>query len=68
MMRFGIVGAGMAGLACAEGLASEGHEGVLLDKGHGPHGRMSTRRMQTSAGEAHFDYGAQYFTVRDEAF
>ena len=67
-MRIGIVGAGMAGLAFAEGLAGQGHEVVLFDKGRGPGGRMSTRRMPTSAGEAHFDHGAQYFTVRDESF
>lgn len=29
---------------------------------------MSTRRLPTSAGEAYFDHGAQYFTVRDAAF
>jgi renalase len=67
-MRVGIVGAGMAGLACAEGLVRRGHEVVLLDKGRGPGGRMSTRRLQTPAGEAHFDHGAQYFTVRDPDF
>ncbi|WP_411287609.1 FAD-dependent oxidoreductase [Phenylobacterium sp.] len=47
-MRVGIVGAGMAGLACTGGLARQGHEVVLLDKGRGPGGRMSTRRMQTA--------------------
>ena len=67
-VRIGIVGAGMAGLACAEGLAGQGHEVVLLDKGRGPGGRMSTRRMPTSAGEAYFDHGAQYFTVREQSF
>lgn len=67
-MRVGVVGAGMAGLACAEGLARQGHEVVLLDKGRGPGGRMSTRRMQTALGEAQFDHGAQYFTVRDQGF
>lgn len=67
-MRIGIVGAGMAGLACAEGLAMRGHEVVLLDKGRGPGGRMSMRRLQTAAGVAHFDHGAQYFTVRDPSF
>ena len=57
-MRIGIVGAGMAGLACAERLADQGHDGVLIDKdkGRGPGGRMSTRRIPTSTGEAHFDY------------
>ncbi len=29
---------------------------------------MSTRRTQTPIGEAHFDHGAQYFTVRDPGF
>jgi predicted NAD/FAD-dependent oxidoreductase len=73
-MRIGIVGAGMAGLACAEALAgADGSAGVrhavvLLDKGRGAGGRMSTRRLTTGDGEAHFDYGAQYFTVRDAAF
>lgn len=67
-MRIGIVGAGMAGLACAEELTSLGHEVRLFDKGREPGGRMSTRRIPTSAGEANFDHGAQYFTVRDDAF
>lgn len=67
-MRIGIVGAGIAGLACAEGLARRGLDVVLFDKGRGPGGRMSTRRIQTSEGVAHFDHGAQYFTVRDDAF
>jgi predicted NAD/FAD-dependent oxidoreductase len=67
-MRIGIIGAGMAGLACAEGLARAGHEVALFDKGRGPGGRMSTRRIATSAGEAQFDHGAQYFTARDEGF
>jgi renalase len=68
MMRIGIVGAGMAGLACAEDLTRLGHAVLLFDKGRGPGGRMATRRIQTSAGEAYFDHGAQYFTVRDDAF
>ncbi|WP_294535960.1 FAD-dependent oxidoreductase [uncultured Rhodoblastus sp.] len=67
-MKIGIVGAGMAGLACAEGLAGQGHDVALFDKGRGPGGRMSTRRVPTLAGEASFDHGAQYFTVRDAAF
>ena len=67
-MRIGIVGAGMAGLACAEGLTRREHDVVLFDKGRGPGGRMSTRRIATSAGEAFFDHGAQYFSVRDAAF
>ena len=67
-MRIGIVGAGMAGLACAEALAGQGHDLVVFDKGRGPGGRMSTRRVQTPVGEAQFDHGAQVFTAQDEAF
>lgn len=67
-MRIAIVGAGMAGLACAETLANQGHGVVLFDKGRGPGGRMSTRCMPTAAGDAFFDHGAQYFTVRDGSF
>lgn len=67
-MRVAIVGAGMAGLACAEALQAAGHAPVLFDKGRAPGGRMSTRRTATPAGEAAFDHGAQYFTARDPAF
>jgi len=67
-MHIAIVGAGMAGLACAEGLAGQGATITVLDKGRGPGGRMSTRRIQTDLGEATFDHGAQYFTVRDPGF
>lgn len=67
-MRVGIIGAGMAGLSCADGLVAHGHAVTLFDKARGPGGRMSTRRMTTPLGEATFDHGAQYFTVRDPAF
>jgi renalase len=66
-MRIGVVGAGMAGLACATLLARH-HDVALFDKGRGPGGRMATRRVPTVAGEASFDHGAQYFTVRDDGF
>lgn len=68
MRRIGIVGAGMAGLACAESLAAMGYEVLLFDKARGPGGRMSTRRLPTPLGEVTFDHGAQYFTVRDPDF
>lgn len=67
-MNVAIIGAGMAGLACADTLKSAGHFPVLFDKGRGPGGRMSTRRLQTPLGEAAFDHGAQYFTARDAVF
>lgn len=67
-MRVAIIGAGMAGLSCAERLAQFGHEVSLFDKGRGAGGRMSTRRIETQMGAASFDHGAQYFTVRDQGF
>ncbi len=67
-MRIAIVGAGLAGLACAARLRDAGHGVVLVDKGRGPGGRMSSRRVATAMGEAGFDHGAQYFTVRDPGF
>ncbi len=67
-MKFAIIGAGMAGLSCADFLAADGHSVALFDKGRGAGGRMSTRRLPTSLGEVTIDHGAQYFTARDPAF
>lgn len=67
-MHFAIIGAGMAGLACAEHLTAAGHSVSLFDKGRGPGGRMASRQLQTALGEVSIDHGAQYFTARDPAF
>ncbi len=67
-MRTLIVGAGMAGLACAERLSQAGHQVTLLDKGRGAGGRMAARRLSTDLGEATFDHGAQSFTPSDPRF
>ena len=54
--KLAIVGTGMSGLACADGLGQH-FEISLFDKSRGLSGRISTRR-----GKAHaFDHGAQYF-------
>ena len=59
-----IIGAGIAGLSCANTLCSAGFTVTLLDKSRGPSGRMSTRR-----GDGwQCDHGAQYFTARHTAF
>ena len=59
-----IIGAGIAGLACATALQQAGFQVSLFDKSRGPAGRMSTRR-----GEGwQCDHGAQYFTARDPDF
>ena len=67
-MKIGIVGAGLAGLSCADELGLAGHGVALFDKGRGPGGRMSTRRIATALGEVSFDHGAPYFTARDHRF
>ncbi len=59
-----IIGAGMAGIACARTLAQAGHRVTVFEKSRGVGGRMATR--QTPFGS--FDHGAQYFTVRDARF
>lgn len=67
-MRIVIIGAGMSGLACAQSLHQMGHQVDLFDKGRGPGGRMSTRRVAVDEAQIAFDHGAQFFTARDPAF
>jgi len=67
-MTIAIIGAGLAGLACADKLAAAGRAVTLFDKGRGPGGRMSTRRRETADGVACWDHGAQFFTARTPDF
>jgi len=62
--HYAIVGAGMAGVACARTLQQAGHAVTVFEAQDAAGGR--TRSMQ--AGSAGFDAGAQYFTVRDARF
>ncbi len=61
MASVGIVGAGMAGLACARLLAEAGMRVTVFDKSRGRGGRMATRRGP----EGVFDHGA--VALRDRA-
>ena len=63
-----IIGAGMAGLACASKLVAQGHDVRVFDKGRGPGGRMAARRVEIAGETVRFDHGAQYFTARDPEF
>ncbi|MER3433680.1 MAG: FAD-dependent oxidoreductase [Leptolyngbya sp. ERB_1_1] len=51
-----IVGAGMAGLSCAQSLQQAGYKVIVLDKSRGLGGRMATRRLQGT----HADHGVCY--------
>ena len=59
-----VIGAGIAGLACARVLQDAGRTVTLFDKGRVPGGRACSRRR----GGSQFDHGAQYFTVKDPRF
>lgn len=58
-----VVGAGIAGVACARALTDAGVPVQVVDRGHRVGGRMASRRI----GERPVDLGASYFTVpRDD--
>lgn len=59
-----VVGAGIAGVACARALRERGLPVLVRDRGRVPGGRMASR---TIVGRA-VDTGASYLTTRDEAF
>ena len=63
-MTVAVVGAGIAGAACARALAHAGHAVRVLDRGRAPGGRMASRRQQGRP----VDTGASYLTARDERF
>jgi renalase len=62
--KIAVIGAGIAGLACARTLTQAGHSVTLLEKRPAVGGR--TASCDTPFGS--FDSGAQYFTVRDPRF
>jgi renalase len=62
--HFAIIGAGMAGVACARTLVQAGHRVTVFEKSGQAGGRMAT--VESPLGN--FDAGAQYFTVRDPRF
>ncbi|MEM1390188.1 MAG: FAD-dependent oxidoreductase [Pseudomonadota bacterium] len=67
-MRVAIIGAGMAGLSAARDLKKADVDVCLFDKGRGPGGRMSTRRIQIGDSTIRFDHGAQYILPKTPTF
>ncbi len=62
--KVAIVGAGVSGLVCSSLLAEKGLQVTVFDKGRFLGGRLASRDRDENT----FDYGAQYFTVRDLRF
>ena len=62
MTDIAVIGAGMAGLVCAQELTQAGYSVIVIDKSRGVGGRVATRRLfDTKA-----DHGACYIKPGDE--
>jgi hypothetical protein len=59
-----VIGAGIAGLACASEFARAGAKVTVFERSRGLGGRLATRRQ----GEFAFDHGAQFLTARSRPF
>lgn len=59
-----VVGAGLAGLACARALRAAGALVRVFESQRAPGGRLATRRFAAAS----FDHGAQYLTAADLRF
>lgn len=55
-----VIGAGIAGLACAKALRSGGHRAVVFEKSRGIGGRLATRRPFGREHALGLDHGAPY--------
>jgi predicted NAD/FAD-dependent oxidoreductase len=63
-VRIAVIGAGIAGLACAQELARADARVTVFEKSRGLGGRLGTRRQ----GDLGFDHGAQYISARSRSF
>lgn len=59
-----VIGAGMAGMACARALRDAGRDALVLDKGRGLGGRMATRRTERGP----LDHGAPWIEAEGAGF
>lgn len=68
-----VIGAGIAGAACARALTLAGHSVHVFDKSRGPGGRLATRRVEWidrhgQARTTRLDHGAVGITARSASF
>jgi hypothetical protein len=59
-----VIGAGLAGLACARALGEAGVPARVFESQRAPGGRLATRRFAAAS----FDHGAQYLTAAEPGF
>lgn len=59
-----VIGSGISGLTVSNLAREAGLETVIFEKARGPGGRVSSKRVSGDS----LDLGAQYFTVRNDAF
>lgn len=59
-----VVGAGLAGIACARRLSEAGLQVRVFESQRAPGGRLATRQFSVAS----FDHGAQYLTATDAKF
>jgi renalase len=64
MIEIAVIGAGIAGLTCAQKLQQAGKTVVLIDKSRGLGGRLATRRLAGT----HADHGVCYLQPKGELF
>jgi len=64
VVRIAVIGAGIAGLACARELARADAKATVFERSRGLGGRLGTRRQ----GNLAFDHGAQFITARSRSF
>jgi predicted NAD/FAD-dependent oxidoreductase len=63
-VHIAVIGAGIAGLACAVELARADAKVTVFERSRGLGGRLGTRRQ----GNLAFDHGAQFITARSRSF
>lgn len=66
--RVVVIGAGIAGVACARALDAEGLSVTVLDRGHRIGGRMAVRTVDVAGRRHPVDIGASYLTAREDGF
>lgn len=64
MTDIAVIGAGMAGLVCAQQLSQAGYSVLVVEKSRGLGGRLATRRLHGTCA----DHGACYLNPKGELF